>query len=183
MHSNYTSPHKTPFGLGASTISNQDIITQNELRGICERHNTQPSSRKRIVIARSLDPRHPAINIGSQDADSGIRKSLLAPNGTLQTDRPRLGALGHTAMETMNATHHFKNDDSKMSIQAGVVKQYTQQSPNAQSPRVHAGSGSIFDSKQKLAHASGRPAFEIGARNGEGAGDDLGHLKGGVMLP
>ena len=116
MHSNYTSPHKTPFGLGASTISNQDIITQNELKGICERHNTQPSSRKRIVIARSLDPRNPAINIDSKDPDAAIRKSLLAPNGTIQTDRPRLGTLDNSAMEKMNATHHFKNDDSKMSI-------------------------------------------------------------------
>ena len=63
------------------------------------------------MIARSLDPRNPAIY------DEGDRKTLLGgPHGAIQTDRPRLGNLEGSAMDKMNVTHHFKNDDSKMSI-------------------------------------------------------------------
>ena len=71
---------------------------------------------KRHVIARSLDPRAPAINVDSKDTDSAVRKSLLGANGTIHTDRPRIGNLDNMALEKMNVTHHFKNDDSKMSI-------------------------------------------------------------------
>lgn len=36
------------------------------------------------------------------------------------THRPKLGTLDRSALDNMNITHHFQND-SKMSIQAGVV--------------------------------------------------------------
>lgn len=51
----------------------------------------------------------------------------------------------------------------------------------SQSPaNIHAGSGSIFDSKQKFKLPNMR-AFEIGGRNP--AGDDLAHIKQTQMLP
>ena len=59
-------------------------------------------------------------------------------------------------MERMNITHHF-NNDSKMSIQDGVVKKSNithQQSP------VNAGSASIFENN-KIQFNSMRP-FAVG---------------------
>ena len=43
-----------------------------------------------------------------------IRKTLLG--GGAETDRPKLGPLDSAAFNKLNITHHFKNDDSKMSI-------------------------------------------------------------------
>jgi hypothetical protein len=36
-----------------SMISQNDIITKNEIKGICERNGVAPSQRQRIIIARS----------------------------------------------------------------------------------------------------------------------------------
>jgi hypothetical protein len=36
-----------------SNISENDVVTLNELRGVCERSVFQPNQRSRIVIARS----------------------------------------------------------------------------------------------------------------------------------
>ncbi len=35
--------------------SNRDIVTANEAKGICERYNSKPSQRQRIIIARSQE--------------------------------------------------------------------------------------------------------------------------------
>ena len=91
---------ESPSGrIPGSLISTQDIITKQELKGICERHGSQPSERKRIIIARSQEP-HAA---------------------GFESERPKLGSLDSKALDQMNLTHHFKND-SKMSIQAGALK-------------------------------------------------------------
>ena len=97
----------TPFGV--SSISNADIVTRNELTGLCERFNTQPSGRKRIVIARSVDPNHPAIRQDPNESMDGgsIRKTLLGGGGGAETDRPKLGPLDSAAFSKLNITHHF----------------------------------------------------------------------------
>ena len=51
----------------------------------------------------------------------------------------------------------------------------------SQSPAVHAGSGSIFESKKGL-KLPGMRAFEIGGRN-PGSNDDIAHIKQMQMLP
>lgn len=96
-----------------SLISERDFVTTNELRGHCERLDTQPSRRQRIIIARSCEPRTLEAR-AFKDSSQGF--------GATATDRerPQLGSLDPKAMQTMSATHHFK-DDSKMSIQAGKL--------------------------------------------------------------
>jgi hypothetical protein len=47
-----------------SMISQNDIITKNEIKGICERHGVSPSQRQRIIIARSQDPVNYSLNSG-----------------------------------------------------------------------------------------------------------------------
>ena len=37
-------------------ISENDIVTLNELKGVCERSVFQPNQRNRIVIAKSMEP-------------------------------------------------------------------------------------------------------------------------------
>jgi hypothetical protein len=41
-----------------------------------------------------------------------------------ETNRHRIGSLDNAALETMNKTHHFKND-SKMSIQEGALEKHS----------------------------------------------------------
>ena len=92
-----------------SMISQNDIITKNEIKGICERNGVPPSQRQRIIIARSQDP-------------TNRKATIEQPSTNLltgaETDRHRIGSLDNQAFESMNRTHHFKND-SKMSIQEG----------------------------------------------------------------
>lgn len=38
-----------------SMISDHDIVTKTEIKGICERFGNKPSARQRIIIARSQD--------------------------------------------------------------------------------------------------------------------------------
>ena len=77
-------------------------------------------------------------------------------NGADTERRPKLGSLDHSTMERMNITHHF-NNDSKMSIQDGVVKKSSV--THHQSP-LAAGSASIFENNQ-IQFQSMRP-FAIG---------------------
>lgn len=98
-----------------SMISENDIVTQNELKGICERSVFQPSQRNRIVIARSQEPS--AKEVGST-RDAISQNNLVSQGG--QTERHKLGDLDNSALEKMNATHHF-NNNSNMSIQPGKL--------------------------------------------------------------
>jgi hypothetical protein len=41
---------------------------------------------------------------------------------SVDKERPKLGAIDTSVLEKMNETYHFKND-SKMSIQAGMLKE------------------------------------------------------------
>ena len=93
-----------------SMISENDIVTKNEIKGICERLGVAPSQRQRIIIARSQDPANVHGPSGS-----------INPLGGAETDRqgssyrPKIGSMDQNALESLNRTHHFKND-SKMSI-------------------------------------------------------------------
>lgn len=109
-----------------SMISQNDIITKNEIKGICERNGVPPSQRQRIIIARSQDP------VNTQNFGAGNSKQFLSGAETdrlNETNRQNIGSLDNQAFEAMNKTHHFKND-SKMSIQAGALKEHSTMGSN-----------------------------------------------------
>ena len=97
----------------ASNISDNDIVTLNELRGVCERSVFQPNQRNRIVIARSQEP-----GIRNQQSNDYVNNSIGSQGG--DTERPKLGSLDKSAVDQMNTTYHF-NKNSNMSIQAGKL--------------------------------------------------------------
>lgn len=131
-----------------ATISARDVVTQNELKGVCERLAHQPSKRQRIIIARSQDPgagmRHSGVT-ASHLAGADTDRSVYHGGSTL---RPKIGSLDQRALDEMSKTIHFKND-SKMSIQAGVVQRHAGSKPGPFSPILHhnsqaAGAGRPF---------------------------------------
>lgn len=112
-------------------ISDHDIVTKTEIKGICERFGTKPSARQRIIIARSQDPTGhnssvghvgPLGNLGlnTNSAIGGLGSGMETERIMMSNHRPQIGSLDSKALDDMNKTHHFKND-SKMSIQDGVV--------------------------------------------------------------
>jgi len=62
---NFTNQAMTPVpGMGVenqhspvkdylSMVSDQDVVTKHEIKDVCERFNTKPSDRQRIIIART----------------------------------------------------------------------------------------------------------------------------------
>jgi hypothetical protein len=58
MYASINIPQTTQFNTSigqASEITHRDIITANELKGQCERFNSKPSQRQRVIIARSSE--------------------------------------------------------------------------------------------------------------------------------
>lgn len=71
-----------------SLMSERQVVTQNELHGLCERFNKQPSHRQRIIIARSCDPRHAdgIHELGQGSYDFAMKTTELER-------RPQIGSL------------------------------------------------------------------------------------------
>lgn len=67
----------------------------------------------------------------------------------MNTDRPKLGDLGEKAMDQMNSTFHFQQD-SKMSIQAGVKQELLGTSPSIMENKVLKGTHSAFDARDNI---------------------------------
>jgi hypothetical protein len=132
-----------------STVSARDVVTQNELKGICERHSHQPSKRQRI-ITRSQDPSTGTRQSGPTAGQLAVGDTdRSAHQGGRSTLRPQLGSLDQKALDEMNRTMHFKND-SNMSIQAGIVQRHGGSKAGPFSPILHHNS---------QAAATGRPPF------------------------
>ena len=106
-----------------STCSARDVVTQNELKGVCERLSHKPSRRQRIIIARSQDPTSTIMRQSGPTLRPLAGADTERSNYKEQMHRPKLGSLDQRALEEMSRTIHFKND-SKMSIQEGVVQKH-----------------------------------------------------------
>lgn len=79
-----------------SLQSVRQIVTTNELNGVCERFGKKPSQRNRIVITRSIEKINNSGAIGA-------------------TDRPSINALDQSAMKKLSETVRF-NEGSVRSI-------------------------------------------------------------------